>query len=392
MRTQVGIVGAGPAGLLLGQLLYSQGIDSIILERQTRNYVEGRIRAGVLEQGSVELLQQVGVSERLHREGLVHDGIEISVNGIKKRVNLQALTGKSVTIYGQTEVTKDLINARLASGLEIFFKAEETKPRQFNTNTPQLIFQHQGETRQIDCDFIVGCDGFYGVCRTHFPKEQSRTYERSYPFAWLGVLADAPPASQELIYARHKHGGFSLCSMRSPTVSRHYLQCAVNESLANWSADRFWSELRGRLGQDNEIIDGPIKEMSVLPMRSFVTEPLRYGRLFLAGDAAHIVPPTGAKGLNLAFSDVHYLCEAIAAFYQFGTETQLHQYSERALARVWKAQRFSWWMTSLLHTFPTDTTSEHNFENPLRQAELDYVLSSKAALTSLAENYVGLTF
>ena len=300
-------------------------------------------------------------------------------------MNLRELTGGTVTVYGQTEVTKDLIRARQAAGGSIFFEAQEVVPEKFATDTPRLRFHYQGGVRQIECDFIVGCDGFYSVCRASVPESRLCLYERDYPFAWLGVLAKAPPVSSELIYSRHPRG-FSLCSMRSPTLSRHYLQCAPDESLNAWSADRFWEELQRRLGAETEVVAGPVLEMNVLPTRSFVAEPLRFERLFLAGDAAHIVPPTGAKGLNLAVSDVCYLSRAITTFYRKGCEDELNAYSARALARVWKAQRFSWWMTALMHNFPNNAS----FENRLRSAELEYVLSSQAALASLSENYVGL--
>ncbi|MCH9672161.1 MAG: 4-hydroxybenzoate 3-monooxygenase [Gammaproteobacteria bacterium] len=384
MRTQVGIVGAGPAGLLLSQLLHQQGIETVILERQTRAYVEARIRAGVLEQGTVDLLTRNGVGERLASEGLVHEGVELALNGRRARVDFRELVGKTVTVYGQTKVTEDLMNARAADGTTMLFEAADVTPLGFDSDTPVLRYRHGGAEGSVDCDFIAGCDGFHGPCRASVPADSLNTFAREYPFAWLGVLAKTAPPSNELIYSRHARG-FSLCSMRSESIARHYMQCAVDEELSQWSDDRFWSELAQRLAPDTQIVDGPIIEKSITPMRSFVCEPLRFGRMFLAGDAAHIVPPTGAKGLNLAVSDVSYLAEAITAYYRTGRQDLLDAYSDRALARVWKAQRFSSWMTALLHNFPDD-----EFETKLRTAEYEYVLGSRSALTSLAENYVGL--
>lgn len=390
MRTQVGIVGAGPAGLLLSQLLLRHGIETVILERHNRDYVEGRIRAGVLEQGTVDLLIACGCGERMNQEGLVHNGIEISLDGRRHRIDFHALTGgKTVRIYGQTEIVKDLIESRLSANGATLFEALDVRPEDIQSDKPKLRFVHEGEEKELACDFIAGCDGYYGVCRRSFPKGTIKTYERIYPFAWLGILADAPPVSEELIYARHERG-FALFSMRSHTVSRNYIQCSPDENLAEWPDDRVWEELSLRLGPDGKTIvnDGPVRDKSVTPMRSFVSEPLRSGQLFLAGDAAHIVPPTGAKGLNLAASDVYYLSRALTAYYGNGRRDLLDSYSETALKRVWKAQRFSWWMTSLLHNF----TDDQEFQNQLHQAELDYVLSSPAAMTSLAENYVGLPY
>jgi p-hydroxybenzoate 3-monooxygenase len=389
MQTQVGIVGSGPSGLLLSQLLHLQGIDSVILERRDRAYVEGRIRAGVLEQGTVDLLTRAGVGERMAREGLVHDGIWVSLNGRRQRINLRELTGKAVTVYGQTEVTKDLINARLAAGGPILFEALDVSVHDFDGPRPLIRFRHNDTEQELHCDFIGGCDGFHGVCRQSFPEGAIKTYERVYPFAWLGVLAQAPPPADELIYTRSERG-FALFSMRSPTISRSYLQCVPDEDLEEWPDERFWEELRLRLGPEDSglVNEGPVLEKSITPMRSFVAEPMRSGRLLLAGDAAHIVPPTGAKGLNLAASDIHYLATALSAYYQAGDEALLDQYSERALARVWKAQRFSWWMTSLLHNFPNPQA----YDERVRLAELEYVLSSQAAQTALAENYVGLPY
>jgi p-hydroxybenzoate 3-monooxygenase len=390
MRTQIGIVGAGPAGLLLSERLRMFGIDSVVLERRDRAYVEGRIRAGVLEQGTVDLLNDCGCGERMAREGLVHGGIEISLDGRRRRIDFPALTGgKTVHIYGQTEVVKDLIKSRRAAGGPILFEARDVTPGDIQSEKPCLRFVHEGATKTLRCDFIAGCDGFHGVCRHSFPESVQKTYECLYPFAWLGILAEAPPISKELIYARHERG-FALCSMRSPTISRNYIQCAPDEDLADWPDDRIWEEISLRLGPDGKelVHDGPVRDKSVTPMRSFVSEPLRSGRLFLAGDAAHIVPPTGAKGLNLAASDVYYLSEAFREYYKSGRQDLLDGYSGKALDRVWKAQRFSWWMTSMLHRFPDD----QDFQNRLHRAELDYVLSSTAAMTSLAENYVGLPY
>ena len=388
MKTQVAIVGGGPAGLLLSQLLHCQGIECVLLEARSREYVEGRVRAGVLEQGTVDVLGEVGVAKRLHREGLVHGGINIALEGELQAVDLKRLSGgKSVTVYGQTEVTKDLIQARLDASASLFFEALDVEPLAFDSAQPRVRFNHNGEGFELECDFIAGCDGFHGVCRPSFPSGVLRIFERVYPFAWLGMLAQSPPAADELIYSRHTRG-FSLCSMRSPTLSRHYLQCAPDEEVEAWPDDRVWEELRLRLEPAVRIVDGPVLEKSVTPMRSFVAEPMRHGRLFLAGDAAHIVPPTGAKGLNLAVSDVVYLSRALERFYASGDQTGLDGYSEQALARVWKAQRFSCWMTRMLHNLPQDQA----FDDRVHRAELEYVLSSQAALTSLAENYVGLPF
>lgn len=389
-RTQVGIIGAGPAGLLLAQLLMRRGVDSVILERRDRAYVEGRIRAGVLEQGTVDLLGEAGVGHRVAAGGQVHEGIEISLNGKRSRIDLKHYSGgKAVTVYGQTEVTKDLINARLEAGGGIVFEAEDVTPLDITTEHPRIAYRRGGEDHELACDFIAGCDGFHGVCRSLIPSSVLRTYERVYPYAWLGILAESPPPSHELIYASHPRG-FALFSMRPPTRSRLYLQTPEDIDVAEWPDSRVWDELRLRLGPDDAhmVTEGPVLEKSVTPMRSFVAEPLRHGRLFLAGDAAHIVPPTGAKGLNLAASDVRYLSWALFEFYDSGATARLDTYSETALARVWKAERFSWWMTSMLHK----TGDEHSFESRIRVAELEYLLSSEAAMSSLAENYVGLPF
>ena len=387
MRTQVGIVGAGPAGLLLSQLLHLQGIGTIILERRSREYVEGRIRAGVLEQGTVDLLDAAKVGERMHQVGLVHDGIELSFGGTRHRIDFRALTGKGVTVYGQTEVTRDLINARLAAGGQIVFEAQDVSVHGFDGDRPKIRFRKDGRARELKCDFIGGCDGFHGICRASVPQDALTVYERVYPFAWLGILAETPPVSDELIYCHHERG-FALFSMRSPSLSRLYIQCAPDEHPDEWPDERIWDELRLRLGGDaaEALESGPSLEKGVTPMRSFVAQPMRFGRLCLAGDAAHIVPPTGAKGLNLAVADVHVLARALTEFYASGRIDLIEAYSDTCLSRVWKAQRFSWWMTSMLHRFP----GRNPFDDQLQLAELDYVTNSIAAATALAENYVGL--
>jgi p-hydroxybenzoate 3-monooxygenase len=387
-RTQVGIIGAGPAGLLLARLLKAQGIDSVILEARSRDYVEARIRAGVLEQGTVALLEEASVAERLHRDGLVHDGVEIAVAGRRFRVDFRALTGKTVTVYGQTEVTRDLIAARLAGDGPIVWEAAEVALRDIESGRPRLGYRLAGAEHELACDFIAGCDGFHGVSRSSLPAS-SQTFERTYPFGWLGILADVPPCSDELIYASHPRG-FALASMRSPTRSRYYIQCSLDEKIEEWPDERIWDELKLRLGPEAapHVTMGPSIEKSIAPLRSFVSTPMQHGRLFLAGDAAHIVPPTGAKGLNLAASDVHYLCRALVAHYGKKDDTPLRAYSDTALARVWKAERFSWWMTMLLHRLHAETS----FEAQMQRAELDYLASSRAAQTALAENYVGLPF
>lgn len=386
-RTQVGIIGAGPAGLLLARLLKVHGIESVILEARTRDYVEGRIRAGVLEQGTVDLIDEAGVADRLHREGLVHDGAEIAVRGQRFRIDFRELTGKAVTVYGQTELTKDLIAARLAGDGPIVWEAASVAVHDIDTTRPRLTYRLDGVERTLTCDFIAGCDGYHGVSRASLPGSQ--TFDRTYPFGWLGILADVPPCSPELIYARHARG-FALASMRSPTRSRYYVQCDLDEKLEDWPDERIWDELALRLGSEPSpnITRGPSIEKSIAPLRSFVSTPMQHGRLFIAGDAAHIVPPTGAKGLNLAASDVQYLCRALVDHYGKGTDDRLAAYSETALARVWKAERFSWWMTTILHKLH----AEDSFEARMQQAELDYLASSRAARTALAENYVGLPF
>jgi len=390
VRTQVAIVGAGPAGLLLAHLLARGGIESAVVEIRSREYVEHRIRAGVLEQGTVDLLVESGVGERLRREGLVHHGIELRFGGAGHRIDLTALSGgRSITVYGQQEVVKDLIAARVATGAPIHFDATDVRVEAFDTAAPRVLFREGGEERRIDCDFIAGCDGFHGICRAAIPAGALTFHERAYPFAWLGILAAAAPSRQELAYASHDRG-FALFSMRSPELTRLYLQVAPDESLAGWSDTRIWSELHARFeGSDRwQPAEGPILEKGVTGMRSFVTEPMRHGRLFLAGDAAHIVPPTGAKGLNLAVADVRVLAWALARFYRKRDLRAFDAYSETCLKRVWRAEHFSWWMTAMLHRFH----GEESFHRKLQLAQLEYVVSSPSAAAALAENYVGLPF
>ncbi|MDQ7988195.1 MAG: 4-hydroxybenzoate 3-monooxygenase [Candidatus Dactylopiibacterium sp.] len=387
-RTQVIIIGAGPAGLLLGQLLHKAGIEALIVERQSAAHVLGRIRAGVIEQTTADALTAAGVGERLHAEGLPHEGIALSVAGRRHRIDLAALTGgRHVTVYGQTEITRDLMAARSAAGLPTVHEAHDVSVHDFDGAAPRVRFTHEGTTHEVRGDFIAGCDGFHGVCRASVPATALRTFEKVYPFGWLGLLADVPPVSPELIYVRSPRG-FALCSMRSPTRSRYYLQCPLDSQPGHWSDDAFWAELRLRLDPDTaaQLRTGPALEKSIAPLRSFVTEPMRFGRLFLAGDAAHIVPPTGAKGLNLAASDVSFLAHAFDAHYNAHSDEGLARYSERALARVWKAERFSWWFTSLMHGFPDAT----GFAERMQDAELAWLLESPAAQAALAENYVGL--
>jgi p-hydroxybenzoate 3-monooxygenase len=386
-HTQVAIIGAGPAGLMLSHLLHLEGIDSIILEARSRDYIEDRVRAGVLEQTTVDLMVRTGVGERLLRQGLVHHGIYLNFNGARHRIDMTELTGgRGITVYAQAEVIKDLINARLEAGGQIVFEAEDVSVRDFETGQPKVGYTKDGAAREIACDFIAGCDGFHGICRAAI-GDKIKVFERVYPFAWLGILAEAAPSSEELVYTYHERG-FSLFSMRSPQITRLYLQCEPDEDLAEWPDDRIWEELLARSATRDGWApkQGPVLQKGVTGMRSFVVEPMQHGRLFLAGDAAHIVPPTGAKGLNLAVADVAILARGLAQFYQSGTRDLLDRYSEICLRRIWKVQRFSWWMTSMLHRFP----GESDFDRRRQVAELDYVTSSRAAMTSLAENYVGL--
>ena len=387
-RTQVAIVGAGPSGLLLGQLLHRAGIDAVILERQSADYVLGRIRAGVLEQVTVDLLDEIGVGQRMHDEGLVHGGFELLYAGKRHRIDLQKLTGgKSVMVYGQTEVTRDLMAARSAVGLPTVYEAQKVAVHDFDGAKPHVTYEKDGATHRLDCDFIAGCDGFHGVCRASVPRSAITEYEKVYPFGWLGLLSDTPPVSDELIYI-HSPRGFALCSQRSATRSRYYLQVPLSDKIQAWSDEAFWQELRLRLDDEGRqrLVTGPSLEKSIAPLRSFVTEPLRFGRLFLAGDAGHIVPPTGAKGLNLAATDVKYLSSAFIEYYRDKTEAGIDRYSQRCLRRIWRAERFSWWFTSLMHSYPQDGAIVAKFQ----EAELDYLLHSEAASRSVAENYVGL--
>ena len=387
-RTQVAIIGAGPSGLLLSQLLHLHGIDNVVLERQSRDHVAGRIRAGVLESGTVDLLLQAKVGERMLSERLVHDGFALGFAGRSFRVDLKRFTGDAVSVYGQTEVTKDLTDARLAAGAKLIFDAGEVSVQGFEGAQPSVRYSHAGRTHTLDCDFIAGCDGYHGVCRRSIPAGALQSFERIYPFGWLGILADVPPVAHELIYSNHERG-FALCSMRSRTRSRYYLQCTPEDRVEDWSDERFWEELRRRLPADHarRLATGPSLEKSIAPLRSFVVEPMRYGRLVLVGDAAHIVPPTGAKGLNLAAADVRVLYEALIEHYRRGSDRLLEEYSARALARVWAATRFSWWFTTLMHRF-----SDDSFAHRLQVAELEYLAGSPAASTAFAENYVGLDF
>ena len=389
MRTQVAIIGAGPSGLLLGQLLHRAGIANVIIERQSAGHVLGRIRAGVLEQVTVDLMDECGVGARMHREGLVHEGIELLFKGERHRIDFPGLAGgRTVTVYGQTEVTRDLMEARAAAGLPTLYDVGDTVTlHDFGGSAPQVRYRSDDQEHRIDCDFIAGCDGFHGVTRASVPRSAIREYEKVYPSGWLGLLADVPPVCQELIYARSERG-FALCSMRSPTRSRYYVQVPLEEKVEQWSDDAFWAELRLRLDPEagERLVTGPALEKSIAPLRSFVAEPMRFGRLFLAGDAAHIVPPTGAKGLNLAASDVKYLASALVEHYGERSSAGLDHYSGRALRRIWKAERFSWWFTMLMHRFP----GTGDFDGKIQEAELDYLVHSTAASTALAENYVGL--
>ncbi|MCW1938404.1 4-hydroxybenzoate 3-monooxygenase [Pseudomonas sp. MDMC_285] len=390
MNTQVAIIGAGPSGLLLGQLLHNAGIDNIILERQSPDYVLGRIRAGVLEQGMVDLLREADVAARMDREGLPHDGFQLAFDGRCERIDLKALTGgKGVMVYGQTEVTRDLMEARQASGAITLYNTSQVQLHELKGERPYLTFEHEGRSQRLECDYIAGCDGFHGVSRQSIPAGVLKEFERVYPFGWLGILADTPPVHEELIYANHERG-FALCSMRSPTRTRYYVQVAAEEKVEDWSDERFWDELKRRLPDQvaSQLITGPSIEKSIAPLRSFVVEPMQYGRLFLLGDAAHIVPPTGAKGLNLAASDVSTLYRILLKVYREGRTDLLERYSAICLKRIWKAERFSWWMTSMLHRFP-DTDA---FSRRMQETELDYFVSSEAGRRTIAENYVGLPY
>src|SRR5688572_7431851 len=387
-RTQVAIIGAGPAGLILGHLLHLRGIDSIIIENRDREYVIHRVRAGVLEQGTVDLMYEMGVSDRLAREGLRHEGLYLACDGTRHHIDLAGLTnGRAITIYGQGEVVKDLIDARIATGRPLHFDASNVSVRNIDSEHPSVRYDVNGESYELSCDFIAGCDGFHGVCRPSIPAGALCAYEKTYSFAWLGILAEAAPASPELVYSVHQNG-FALFSMRSPQVTRLYLQCAANEDLSQWSDDRIWSELIARLRTHDgwQPNTGPILQKGIAAMRSFVADPMRYGRLYLAGDAAHIVPPTGAKGLNLAAADVWRLSRALAEFYDEGSTAGLDAYSNRGLRRTWRAQRFSWWMTTMLHRDATATP----FDYRRQIADVEYLVSSRAAMTSFAENYVGV--
>ncbi|WP_322998990.1 4-hydroxybenzoate 3-monooxygenase [Castellaniella sp.] len=388
MKTQVAIIGAGPSGLLLGQLLHRCGIDNVILERHTPDYVLGRVRAGVLEYGFVNLMREAGVSARMDAEGLEHDGFTLAFQGHRQRVDMMALTGKSVLVYGQTELTHDLMDARRASGAPIYYEATDVQLHDFLDGKPRVTFMHEGQRKTLDCDYIAGCDGFHGVSRQSVPQDRIKHFERVYPFGWLGLLTETPPVEDELIYV-HNPRGFALCSMRSHTRSRYYLQCSLAEHVEEWSDDRFWTELSARLPEDvaAKLQTGPSFEKSIAPLRSFVAEPMRFGQLFLVGDAAHIVPPTGAKGLNLASSDVYTLYHALRGACLDNRPELLDRYSEICLRRIWKAERFSWWMTSLLHAFDGDAFSQR-----IQQAEQDYYTSTHAGLTTIAENYVGLPY
>ncbi|WP_028745634.1 4-hydroxybenzoate 3-monooxygenase [Rhizobium mesoamericanum] len=390
MHTQVAIIGSGPSGLLLGQLLTEAGIDNIILDRVGKEYILGRVRAGVLEEGTVSLIDKAKAGARMHAEGLPHDGFSLAFDGRDHRIDLFGLTGgKRVMVYGQTEVTRDLMERREGSGAQTIYEAANVEPHDFDGTAPYVSYEKDGVAHRIDCDFIAGCDGFHGASRRAVPEKSLRVFEKVYPFGWLGILAEVPPVSHELIYANHPRG-FALCSMRSQHRSRYYIQCPLDEKIEDWSDDRFWDELRRRLPTHHAdaLVTAPSFEKSIAPLRSFVAEPMRFGRMFLVGDAAHIVPPTGAKGLNLAASDVYYLFSGLIEHYQDRSNAGVDAYSQRALARIWKAVRFSWWMTTMMHRFP-DTG---DFDQRIQEAELDYLTHSRAASTALAENYVGLAY
>ena len=390
MKTQIAIIGGGPSGLLLSQLLDLNGIDNILLEKHSREYVLGRIRAGVLEHGFAALMREAQCGERMDKEGEIHDGFEIAHDGIRDRVDLEGLTGgNTVVVYGQTELTRDLYEAREKAGGAVIHNVEDVQLFEITSDNPYVTYRDGDEIVRIDCDYIIGADGFHGVSRKSIPKDKIKEFERVYPFGWLGVLSRTKPVSPELIYAKSDRG-FALCSMRSQVLSRYYIQVSLEDKVEDWSDDAFWAELKNRLPDDvsRQLITGPSIEKSIAPLRSFVAEPMRYGNMFLAGDAAHIVPPTGARGLNSAASDIYYLYHALLDHYKKGDDTGLEQYSQKALARVWKGQRFSWWMTNLLHKFPANS----DFDNHLQQTDLEYLFSSESAMKSLAENYVGLPF
>jgi p-hydroxybenzoate 3-monooxygenase len=389
MKTQVGIIGGGPSGLLLSQLLHRRGIDTVVLEKHTRDYVLGRIRAGVLEHGFADLMREAGVGERMDREGEIHEGFEIAHDGMREHVDLKGLSGNTVIVYGQTELTRDLYDGREKANGVVITEAEDVQPHDLTSATPYITYKKNGKNERIDCDYIIGCDGFHGVSRKSIPQEKITEFERVYPFGWLGMLTRTKPVSTELIYAKHDRG-FALCSLRSQTISRYYIQVPLSDTVEDWSDEAFFEELKRRLPSDvaESMITGPSIEKSIAPLRSFVAEPMRWGNLFRAGDAAHIVPPTGARGLNSAASDIYYLYHAMLDHYERKDDRGLDGYSQKALARVWKGQRFSWWMTMLLHRFPDQTA----FERKLQDTDLAYLFSSRQALASLAENYVGLPF
>ncbi|WP_224815419.1 4-hydroxybenzoate 3-monooxygenase [Hasllibacter sp. MH4015] len=389
MRTQVAIIGGGPSGLLLSQLLHIRGIDSVVLERKTKDYVLSRIRAGVLEQGLVRLMEEAGCADRMKQEGFEHDGTLLSFGEEMFRIDFRALTGTPVMVYGQTEVTRDLYAAREAAGGEIVYEVDDVVIHDATTDAPHVTFTQAGKAKRLDCDFIAGCDGFHGVSRKSIPQDKRREFEKVYPFGWLGILSETPPLHHELIYANSDRG-FALCSMRNAQLSRYYIQCPLSDQPDDWSDQAFWDELKRRLprAEAEKLVTGPSIEKSIAPLRSFVTEPMRWGRLFLCGDAAHIVPPTGAKGLNTAASDVHYLWTALVEHYAEGSGTGIDTYSEKALARVWKAERFSWWFSSLMHHFPDQTA----FDRKMQMAELDFLRTNRAAQVAMAENYVGLPY
>lgn len=389
MNTQVAIIGGGPAGLLLSQLLHTRGIDSVVLERKTKDYVLSRIRAGVLEQGLVKLMEEAGCADRMHAEGLTHDGTLISYGDEIFRVDFSEHTGTPVVVYGQTEVTRDLYEAREKANGKIEFEVEDVVIQGADTENPHVYYTVDGEARRIDCEFVAGCDGFHGVSRQSIPLDVRREYEKIYPFGWLGVLSETPPVNHELIYANSKRG-FALCSMRNSKLSRYYIQCSLSDNPSDWTDEAFWEELKRRIPKEQAdlLITGPSIEKSIAPLRSFVTEPMRWGRLFLCGDAAHIVPPTGAKGLNTAASDVHYLYNGLREFYESGSEVGIDTYSEKALKRVWKAERFSWWFSSLMHRYP----DQSEFDLKIQIAELEFLRSNKAAQKAMAENYIGLPY